>query len=238
MPPLRTWAYEVLTHAELKLGEPARAAAWAARAARSAAVLGLDRDTAFARLAEARVALYRGDLARAVEAATRSAGAAQRCGAIPQAVHARIVAGYATARAGDDDRAAELLEAAHRDARSCGALGDRNDAVRALREIGRRPGGHSAGSAGSHLLAALSERERDIAELLADRLRNRQIAERLHLSEKTVERHVSRILGKLGVGSRVDVARAVDRERAVRRAPARARPSPATRKNVGSTGTW
>jgi DNA-binding NarL/FixJ family response regulator len=49
-------------------------------------------------------------------------------------------------------------------------------------------------------------------------LRNREIAERLFLSEKTVERHVSRILAKLGAGSRVDVARTVERARATPRA--------------------
>jgi DNA-binding NarL/FixJ family response regulator len=49
-------------------------------------------------------------------------------------------------------------------------------------------------------------RERQVAELVASGLTNRQIAERFFLSEKTVETHISRILAKLGVASRVAVA--------------------------------
>jgi DNA-binding NarL/FixJ family response regulator len=162
------------------------------------------------------VALAQGDAAGAADSALASADAAGACGALPQVVRGRMFAGIACDQAGDRERAADLLDSAHRDARSCGALGERNDAEQALRAIGRRPRGRSAATAGSHLLAGLTQRERDIAELVADRLRNREIAARLHLSEKTVERHVSRVLRKLGVDSRVDVARAVDRERASR----------------------
>ena len=215
-PLLRTWAYEVLTLAEVALDDPRRAQSWAERAATSAAVLGLGRDRASALLARARVALARDELEEATESALASADVAQACGALPQAIRARIVAGVARDRAGDRDRAADLIGAAHREARTCGALGDRNEAEQALRALGRRPRGRSAATAGSHLLSTLTERERDVAELVADRLRNREIAARLHLSEKTVERHVSGILRKLGVDSRVDVARAVDSERASR----------------------
>lgn len=55
-------------------------------------------------------------------------------------------------------------------------------------------------------LAALSGREREVAALVEERLTNREI--RLVLSEKTVERHLSRIFVKLGVASRVEVGRA------------------------------
>jgi RNA polymerase sigma factor (sigma-70 family) len=61
-------------------------------------------------------------------------------------------------------------------------------------------------------LASLSEREREVADLVEDRLTNREIAERLVLSEKTVERHLSRIFVKLGARSRVEVARALETE--------------------------
>jgi DNA-binding CsgD family transcriptional regulator len=215
-PPLRTWAYEVLSRAELAQEDTRRAAEWADRAESQAAVLGLGRDLASARLAAARVALATDRPGVAVDAALASAAAAQECGALPQLIRARIVAAEACRRAGDADRAEQLLDAAHRDARACGASGERNEAERALRALGRRTRGRSAATAGSHLLGALTERERDVAELVADRLRNREIAARLHVSEKTVERHVTGILRKLGVDSRVDVARAVDRERASR----------------------
>jgi DNA-binding CsgD family transcriptional regulator len=48
----------------------------------------------------------------------------------------------------------------------------------------------------------LTAREREVLLLLAQRLSNRAIAERLHRSERTVENHVAALLGKLGVASR------------------------------------
>ncbi|MEU2108702.1 response regulator transcription factor [Streptomyces sp. NPDC019507] len=55
-------------------------------------------------------------------------------------------------------------------------------------------------------LAALSERERDVLELIGEGLTNRQIGKRLYLSEKTVKNHISRLLSKLGVERRVQAA--------------------------------
>ncbi|RKR86637.1 regulatory LuxR family protein [Micromonospora pisi] len=52
-------------------------------------------------------------------------------------------------------------------------------------------------------VAALTTRERQIADLAVSGLTNQQIAERLHLSPKTVEAHLSRTFAKLGVQSRV-----------------------------------
>jgi pimeloyl-ACP methyl ester carboxylesterase/DNA-binding CsgD family transcriptional regulator len=52
----------------------------------------------------------------------------------------------------------------------------------------------------------LSRRERDVAQLVARGLSNREIAERLYLSERTVDNHVHHILDKLGFDSRVQVA--------------------------------
>jgi len=43
--------------------------------------------------------------------------------------------------------------------------------------------------------------------LLAEGLRNAEIAERLYLTPKTVRHHVSSILGKLGVETRIEAAR-------------------------------
>jgi DNA-binding NarL/FixJ family response regulator len=56
-------------------------------------------------------------------------------------------------------------------------------------------------------IAALTARERQIADLVAGGLTNQQIAERLYLSRKTVEVHLSRAFAKLGVQSRVALTR-------------------------------
>ncbi|QHC24173.1 response regulator [Streptomyces sp. GS7] len=55
-------------------------------------------------------------------------------------------------------------------------------------------------------LAGLSPREREILVLVGDGLTNRQIGQRLYLSEKTVKNHISRLLAKLGVARRIQAA--------------------------------
>jgi two-component system response regulator DevR len=55
-------------------------------------------------------------------------------------------------------------------------------------------------------LAGLSPREREILGLIGEGLTNRQIGQRLFLSEKTVKNHISRLLAKLGVERRVQAA--------------------------------
>jgi non-specific serine/threonine protein kinase len=52
---------------------------------------------------------------------------------------------------------------------------------------------------------ALTSRERQIAELVARGLSNREIAERLVISKRTVDAHVNHIFGKLGLSSRVQL---------------------------------
>ncbi|MFF3249516.1 response regulator [Actinacidiphila glaucinigra] len=62
-------------------------------------------------------------------------------------------------------------------------------------------------------LAGLTPREREILELIGEGLTNRQIGERLFLSEKTVKNHISRMLGKLGVERRIQAAVLATRHR-------------------------
>jgi DNA-binding CsgD family transcriptional regulator/Tfp pilus assembly protein PilF len=60
---------------------------------------------------------------------------------------------------------------------------------------------------------ALTQREEEVAALVAHGLTNRRIAEELFLSERTVHRHVSNVLKKLGIASREQVAaRLADRQ--------------------------
>jgi len=52
----------------------------------------------------------------------------------------------------------------------------------------------------------LTDREREVAVLVAQGLTNREIAEKLVISERTAESHLERIRGKLGVSNRAQVA--------------------------------
>ncbi len=66
---------------------------------------------------------------------------------------------------------------------------------------------HPAGAAES-----LTRRESEVAQLVAEGLTNRDIAQRLFLSVRTVETHVDRALGKLGFRTRTQLAAWVQRE--------------------------
>jgi DNA-binding CsgD family transcriptional regulator len=57
----------------------------------------------------------------------------------------------------------------------------------------------------------LSERERQVAELVAAGMTNKETAQRLYLSPKTVEAHLSRVYTKLNVRSRMDLLKALNR---------------------------
>ena len=55
-------------------------------------------------------------------------------------------------------------------------------------------------------LQGLTEREREILELIGEGLSNRQIGERMFLAEKTVKNYVSNLLAKLGMQRRTQAA--------------------------------
>jgi DNA-binding CsgD family transcriptional regulator len=60
-------------------------------------------------------------------------------------------------------------------------------------------------------IAALSRREQEVLRLVAEDKTDREIARALGIRERTVRAHVSRIIGKLGVASRVGAAVAITR---------------------------
>jgi DNA-binding CsgD family transcriptional regulator len=82
-----------------------------------------------------------------------------------------------------------------------GAARDADAAAARLRDLGvTAPRGGPAG------LGELTEREREVLDLLGDGLTNRELADRLFLSVKTVERHVRNVLFKLGLRNRAEAA--------------------------------
>jgi DNA-binding CsgD family transcriptional regulator/tetratricopeptide (TPR) repeat protein len=86
-----------------------------------------------------------------------------------------------------------------------GAQPGTDRAASLLRRLGVRPA--VGGKAGT----ALSRREEEVARLVGLGLSNDQIAARLFLSQRTVESHVSSILRKLAMASRVEIAAYVAR---------------------------
>ena len=123
----------------------------------------------------------------------------------------RLVEGRALAAAGDREAARAALIEAEAALDSFGALRRRDEAVRELRRIGHRVV-RAARDGTDGPLGPLTAREREIALLVAGGRTNREVAEQLVLSAKTIEAHLRNIYAKLGVRSRVELAREAQRE--------------------------
>jgi DNA-binding CsgD family transcriptional regulator len=122
-----------------------------------------------------------------------------------------------SARALEEPALVAAFREAERDFDAMGALRARDAVRRELRKLGARIEARGPASAAETGLEALSPREREIVELVADRRTNREIAAALFLSEKTVESHLRNVFRKLSASSRVQVARAVEQEREAKR---------------------
>ncbi|MEU2038621.1 ATP-binding protein [Nocardia niwae] len=108
--------------------------------------------------------------------------------------------------------AASLPEAALRAERARGEGLDHDQAI--AYALDRRECAVAAAERDDNVV--LTARERQVAELVAQGLSNRQIAERLVVSPRTVDRHLENILGKLGFASRAQVAAWTAREHRAR----------------------
>jgi DNA-binding CsgD family transcriptional regulator len=209
----RCWWEIWMAQAELGLGNVDEAERWAAAAERTAADMGLDGRRGSARATAAEVMLARGDAAAAAATAIDAAELLDRCGRPSSAARVRLVAGRAWAAAGETERGVSCLEGARATFLEAGAPRLADEAARELRRLGlrvARPGGRAAASAGG--LRLLSDREREVASLVAAGRTNGEIAAALHLSEKTVANHLTRIFEKLGISSRAALAAAVARD--------------------------
>jgi ATP/maltotriose-dependent transcriptional regulator MalT len=136
------------------------------------------------------VALAAGDPRAALPALRRAFRVWDGLGAPYEAARARLLIGTACRALGDEDAACLELDAARDTFAALGAAGD-------LARVDALAGPAAGGGAGP-----LTARELQVLRLVAAGRTNKAIAAELVLSERTVDRHVSNILAKLGVTSR------------------------------------
>jgi DNA-binding NarL/FixJ family response regulator len=139
------------------------------------------------------------DLEQALEALHESAVGYQDVPIPFERARTLLALGSARLRARQKRAARESLQEAHAAFEQLGATIWAERAQAELARVGgRRP---SDGS--------LTEREERVAELVAEGHTNREIAESLSITERTVEGHLSRIYPKLGVRSRTGLVRRI-----------------------------
>jgi DNA-binding CsgD family transcriptional regulator len=133
----------------------------------------------------------------------RAVAAWEAAGFLYAAAQARAMHAHALLAVGERDAARAQTVRAFADADAMGArwLAER---VGGFARRARFPLQAAAGSPSA--LDVLTPREREVLALLADGASNRVIADRLVISQKTAGVHVSNLLAKLGVGSRLEAA--------------------------------
>jgi DNA-binding CsgD family transcriptional regulator len=121
--------------------------------------------------------------------------------------HIQIRAGVALAEAGERELALDRLGDAYRAARKLGSGPLASQAAKHVDALGesleRRLGKRAAAD---HEGAGLSRRELEVMRLVAAGRTNREIAQELFISPRTVDMHVRNILAKLGCRSRVEAS--------------------------------
>ena len=200
LPADRPAAAADLVEAHLAAGDPIAAEHALACGQAAAARSGSAHAAAVTGIARGAVLLAR-DRPREAAAAAAEAHAAATDAPLTRA-RARLAEGQALAAAGMRRPALESLIEAESAFDDYGASRLRSQAARELRRLGHRVLRRAATTPDG-----LTAREREIAELIATGHTNREVADQLVLSTRTIEAHIRNIYAKLGVRSRVELAR-------------------------------
>ncbi|WP_214409255.1 helix-turn-helix transcriptional regulator [Sphaerisporangium fuscum] len=174
-------------------------------AAVAAAGSGLPYHLAIAYDARARALCGGDDLAGAVAAARIAVERFGESGAVVERGLAHQFLATVHARLGDAATCRAEIGQAKAAFKESGADWLTGRLARVERQLAAR--GPRQGARRSAGPPALTERERQVAELVSQGLTNREVAERLQVSKKTVETHVARIFSKFDVRSRVALTR-------------------------------
>jgi DNA-binding NarL/FixJ family response regulator len=206
---------ELLTRCSLAVGDRDRAESAATRLGRQADEHGLGLTKLMAHRAGANVALADGRAEEAVAAARAAVAVAEQIEARAHTAGSRVLLGHSLIAADDRDEAIAQLEVAANEFEAMGAIRYRDEVESQLRRLGQATTHRRSapGQADTLGVESLTGRELEVAELVLDRRTNREIAEELFLSTKTVETHMRNIFNKLGVSSRVEVARTLVKTR-------------------------
>ena len=211
-PGTRWRLHEIVARAHVQQGELEAARAASARAAEVADACGLPIARLSSARAEGELLIAEGAPARAAAVLEQAVSLGLSSGAVLETARTRILAGRALIEADQPDEAQALLVEAEAVLRGAGARLARDAAARLLRQLGvSSPGRVSAPVPVSTAQAGtgLSPREREVALLVLSGSSNREIAGSLFLSEKTVEAHLRRLYGKLGIRRRGALAAAL-----------------------------
>jgi DNA-binding CsgD family transcriptional regulator len=154
--------------------------------------------------AEAAIAEAEGEFGAAAATLGTLADELQRQGLLEELMWARIDLGRVLARL-DRDASVRAFTSAAKLAEEVGASSQQRLAAQQLRRLGvrtwrRGPGVREPG------LPGLTPREAEVARLAATGSSNQEIASALAISPRTVERHITNVLTKLGLRNRTELA--------------------------------
>jgi DNA-binding CsgD family transcriptional regulator len=145
-----------------------------------------------------------GESQAAIDSLRRALQLFQRLGLPYEAARTQLLLAQALAKG---DAAVNEARASLEACEQLGAARDADAAAAFLRSLGVKPARGRARNPD-----VLTEREREVLELLAEGLTNKELAERLFVTRKTVEFHVRSVLRKLGLRSRAEAAAYAVRE--------------------------